>query len=337
MTPHDLHERDIHLAASHWIVEAADGELSSAQRAEFDVWLAEDPRHRAAWEEMRCIADDIAALDDLTDADLQAPPRASVPSRRRLIWAGAFGAMAASILVVLTVSPDRGSTPRLYAYETKVAQTREIQLSDGTRITLAPKSTLKVAFSDAERHVELAGGHAFFEVAHQADRPFFVKAGSSLVRVVGTKFDMNLRGASLRVAVIEGAVRFSDKPRGSVVAFEGMLRAGQGVDVSRGRPPKIEAVADRSAIDALAAKRPSWVEGRLVYNDARLSTVIPELNAYYAPGVRLASTELGSIRVTGSLRTDEIRSFLQAIETIAPVRAIEQPDGAVLVTSSAAR
>ena len=72
-------------------------------------------------------------------------------------------------------------------------QTAEVRLSDGTRIVLGANSRLTYPRSfalDAPREVRLSG-EARFEVAHDANHPFWVISGEMRTEVLGTVFDVN--------------------------------------------------------------------------------------------------------------------------------------------------
>ena len=64
-------------------------------------------------------------------------------------------------------------------------------LSDGTRVWLNAESELEypVAFSSEKREVRLSG-EAFFEVARDEARPFYVMVGEVQTRVLGTSFNI---------------------------------------------------------------------------------------------------------------------------------------------------
>ena len=89
-------------------------------------------------------------------------------------------------------------------------QTAEVRLSDGTRIVLGANSRLAYPRSfalDAPREVRLSG-EARFEVAHDADHPFWVISGEMRTEVLGTVFDVNAYpGSRARVILYEGHVR----------------------------------------------------------------------------------------------------------------------------------
>src|SRR5690606_29878165 len=75
------------------------------------------------------------------------------------------------------------STPRGGQYQ--------LTLSDGTRVWLNAATSVRfpAAFADSARRVELSG-EAYFEVAHDAKRPFEVRSAGQAVRVLGTRFNV---------------------------------------------------------------------------------------------------------------------------------------------------
>lgn len=77
----------------------------------------------------------------------------------------------------------------------KVNNTEEpvsVSLTDGSRISLQPGSRISYAEafgSDNKREVYLSG-EAFFEVAKDPDKPFFVYANELVTKVLGTSFNV---------------------------------------------------------------------------------------------------------------------------------------------------
>jgi len=72
-------------------------------------------------------------------------------------------------------------------------------------------------------------GEAFFSVAHDTSRPFFVTVGDVQVRVVGTKFDVKRGVDAVHIGVAEGVVEVR-RPDGAAKEQEPQrLTAGQEV------------------------------------------------------------------------------------------------------------
>jgi transmembrane sensor len=120
------------------------------------------------------------------------------------------------------------------------------------------------------REVQLQG-EAYFDVHHDAARPFVVRAGGAAIRDLGTTFTVRApAGQPVRVAVTSGSVSLAaSSARDSVV-----LRPGDaGTLAQDGR-----ALVDRGgAIEADTA----WTHGRLVFREAPIATVRTELQRWY--------------------------------------------------------
>jgi transmembrane sensor len=217
----------------------------------------------------------------------------------------------------------------LEGHETGVGQTRVLTLSDGSTVVLGARSRVVVKFTDRERLVRLTAGEALFEVRRNAARPFVVDAGDTVIRDVGTRFDVNRAGASVRVAVLEGEVEVRERgaPAAHLVKAVQFLRAGDSLEAIRGQ------AEDRLQQPGSFIVRPvepvavtAWRDGRLVYENARLVDVIADVNRYYGPGVTLDSPS-ADLRVTASFRTNEIPAFLNTLDSALPVKIVRGNSG----------
>jgi transmembrane sensor len=106
-----------------------------------------------------------------------------------------------------------GSVGGLYLYgernrtlATDTGEQRFVSLVDGSTVELNSRSRVRIRFSDNERDVDLIEGQALFHVAHDAARPFIVHSGTTLVRAVGTQFDVYRKESGTTVTVVEGRV-----------------------------------------------------------------------------------------------------------------------------------
>jgi transmembrane sensor len=189
-------------------------------------------------------------------------------------------------------------------YATQLGEVRAIQLPDGSSLTLGAYSRATVKISATERRVKLNRGEAYFEVAKDAARPFFVDAESAAVRVVGTRFDVRLGSSRVRISVDEGAVAVNDRPAA--------VNGGQRIEVlPNGR------LTEPTPIDE--GETAAWREGRLVYDGAPLSEVVADLSRYRST-VTLKSPAAGELRVTAGLRVEQIDQFVDRLPDILPVR-----------------
>ncbi len=82
-----------------------------------------------------------------------------------------------------------------------------VDLPDGSVAFLNRESSLEypLSFEKNKRTVKLEG-EAFFEIGHEADRPFIIDAGQANITVLGTSFNVNTRNNSVEVFVTDGKV-----------------------------------------------------------------------------------------------------------------------------------
>ena len=207
------------------------------------------------------------------------PPRVAVPVRR---WRTlALPAAAAAVILIggglwWHSRQTPGYTPALAAqvFATNVGQRNSVRLADGTRVLLAPESRLTVAmgYGNTVREVELTG-EAFFDVRHDAARPFVVHAGSADIRDLGTTFTVRVGGDSgVRVAVTSGSVSLAPataSPNAAVV-----LRPGDAGTLG---------LDGRTLVERGGTAEPdtAWTRGRLVFREAPVSSVRSELRRWY--------------------------------------------------------
>lgn len=319
--------------ASNWVVLASERELTREEQRELDAWRSADARHERAWIDFSRTWGDIASMRSLADlvplsvlaandvVEAAPPPRFQIP---KVAW----GAVAAILIAVITI-PAFLWTGQSQEYQTQIAQNRLIALPDGTQVTLGPSSSLEVKFSDGERRVALTGGEAFFEVVHDQGRPFLVEAGTSLVRVLGTKFDVNYSKQSVRVAVLQGLVEVKEGKHARTARPAQLLRAGQRTEIMLAGPPAKSVTTAPQDMTALPARAPgAWREGRLVYENARLADLVSDVNRYYAPGVTLTDPSIADLRITASFKASEIPAFMSALHAVVPVKTSETSGGA---------
>lgn len=319
----ELEQATIDAEAAAWLVRHDEGSLTQDERVAFDAWTASDPRRARTFAAMSRTWRESAGLKHLAHLAEVAP---SGRSGRLLsaitpplsVWRS-FGVAAAAASVLALIGFFM--LQRFGGHETGVGQMQALTLSDGSTVVLGARSRVVVKFTGRERLVRLLAGEALFAVKHNAVRPFIVDAGDTVIRDVGTRFDVNRTGASVRVAVLEGEVEVHERGASAAHLLQAVqvLRAGDGLEAIGGetddRLPQPQNLVVRPVVPVAVT---AWRDGRLVYENARLADVIADVNRYYGPGVTLdpASADL---RVTASFRTNEIPAFLNTLDSALPV------------------
>ncbi|MEO9341151.1 FecR domain-containing protein [Mesorhizobium sp. SB112] len=237
-------------------------------------WRSRSATHDMAWLE-------VAEIHGMAGALLgneKKAKRSGILSRRGVILGGAATIAAAGTGFLF--GPEALIHVRA-DYLTSTSEFHEIDLQDGSRVTLGPDSALRVAFGDATRRVELMAGMAFFDVAKDYARPFQVIADRLETTATGTAFDVSRDSDFLTVSVRSGAVdaKIAESSAHTVERLsEGEWATLQfGTDVFERGARDVEQIgawrdglifADREAIASLVAKIRRWHDGRIVIASA---------------------------------------------------------------------
>jgi transmembrane sensor len=272
-----------------------------------------------------------AALDEALDAGrdtLKAlfplpPARAKAAPRRTGRTVGAALALVFATLACLWVLDP---AYRHEQFASAVGERRQLELADGSRLTLDTGTELAVSWHLRSRRVELRQGRARFAVAKAVVRPFEVDASRAQVRVVGTVFDVRRDPAAVQVVVYEGKVevRRAGEAQAALVTPGRALRVGN--DSGNGQP----AAAQPVDIDAAGG----WQQGRLVFSRTPLSQALAEMQRYRREPVRLRedpARPIGELALSGTFDSAQTDRALDLLPRILPVQVARLPDGTVEV------
>lgn len=185
-----------------------------------------------------------------------------------------------------------------------------IVLEDGTKVHLNADSQLKypVGFSKDERKVYLEG-EAYFEIAHDAKRPFYVVTDKMTVRQYGTAFNINAYPDEDAAVVLV---------RGNVGVITGgserMISPGQLAELKNGSNQLVVKNVDVEAYTA-------WNEGRFFFDNQSLKDITDILSRWYNIDIRFKTDGIQQLHFTGSLdRYDTIEPIIQAISSTVNVK-----------------
>ena len=320
--------------AALFVARRAEG-LTANESELLEAWLSQDELHRR---ELRRASAAWDLFDNTDDDEVLSAMRSHALARAPTTWANrrALAAAAAFVLVVGTsllivpnylpgpggnsVSPNRAVAATI-EYASAVGQGRNLVLADGTSLFLDADSVVTARVGPTGRLVQLIRGRAFFNVHHDAGRPFTVRVGDRRIVDIGTQFDVNLAAGTLSVTVLEGrlAIGAADSERASV-----QLTAGQQL-VERDGNITIRAQG------VAPTGQPAWRTGLLVFDDTTLREAADEVNRYTSERIVIANPQLGAMRVSGQFRAGQSNRFAQTVAEIHPVKVIRNGEEIELV------
>lgn len=296
-------------------------EADPVQAARLDAWLDQDPAHREAWLNAQEVLASFDFADEHRPLDLPRRRAKALRGPRSVTpWLAAAACAVAAVGLAVTVAPWKAEQAAPAAVQTidfeTTGQQRLFPMPDGSKATLAPGSALDLAYTKGERRARLVRGQAYFDVAHDAARPFVVEAEGRLVTALGTRFDVRSDSEGLRVTLLEGSVRI-DELDASPAQAAVVLRPGQELLVAPGKPERVR--------QADTASAETWRETRLVFDDKPLSEVVAQLNRYAVLQLVIDDPRVAALRITGQFRTGDNARFARSLAKLYPVRAV--PDG----------
>jgi transmembrane sensor len=292
------------------------GESSPEESARVKKWLAEGTGRA----DLLAILDrSMAALPNAADVDVEAAlqkvkasrfEERTHPSWRTNSWRIAAGVMLVlGASLIWKASEQRRSSSAVASarnYETQVGETDSVYLADGSLVVLGPQSHLKLSagYGRKDREVEL-NGEALFDVRHDANRRFSVRAGNATIHDIGTTFAVRSNpGEAVAIVVTVGSVLLHET--GKAESDGVVLRAGDRGSLSING----EVVADSGAVTQTDLV---WIQGRLVFDDASLDHVAKQLKRWYGVDLQVADASLKERHITASFKGEPVEEVLNVL------------------------
>jgi ferric-dicitrate binding protein FerR (iron transport regulator) len=176
-----------------------------------------------------------------------------------------------------------------------------VTLSDGTKVWLNAASILRfpIQFTGEDRRVEVTG-EAYFEVARDASKPFFISSGDMHVQVLGTSFNINA---------------YANEPIVRTTLLEGAVRINHRVDLSPHQQSRIEKGGDIKVLkDIDVDEVVAWKNGAFSFNNADITTVMRQLERWYDIEVVYEGDKPADVFYGGISRSSTLMEVLKILQ-----------------------
>lgn len=261
---------------------------------------------------------------DNTIARIEDKVRLSLPDGSMIVLDPAVGDIRISEQKDVVLVSENGSL--IIERTTNAGETREtfygnvdvprgtrfdMVLEDGTHVWLNSDSRLRFppVFNGSERRVYLEG-EAYFEVAHNANKPFIVETRGQKLTVLGTAFNIS--------AYRDEQVTYTTLSEGSVALRSGgsevVLRPGEQARLNEGEATfTTENVNLQSVIP--------WKNGVFIFEGKTLEQVMRQLARWYDMEYSFEGDETKSMVLRGIMPVQtEISSIFEILETSGRVK-----------------
>jgi transmembrane sensor len=328
-------------SAADWLQRLEVENLTVAERGELVDWLRESPMHVA--EMMRAMLvhrglsdfqswDEVAARKEVLEPQADSvvwlnggnlDPPAPTPQRIRLLTPGR--AMLAAACIVALTAAAFVLAPRLTStlISTQAGERREITLTDGSTITLSPKTALRFRLTPSLRSIQLDRGDALFHVAKDPHRPFVVDAAQADIRAVGTVFNVAVESKSVLVTVTEGRVAVNPvahrSPLGSESPSEGSIMVAANQQLAVSAAGQATALHPIVSIDQAVLGEP-----QLSFDSQTVADIVQRFNSVNGLKIRITDDALARRRVSGVFNATDPQSFIAFLEAAAGVASVRR-------------
>ncbi|WP_353721791.1 FecR domain-containing protein [Dyadobacter sp. 676] len=221
------------------------------------------------------------------------------------------------------------------------SETLQLALSDGSRISLAPKGRVRYPERfDGQRREVLLEGEAFFDVAKDPEHPFLVYANGLVTKVLGTSFRIKAYGDSreVTVEVKTGKVSVfaqSDphlKEKVEDRQFQGVvLTPNQKIIYARNKVKMVKTLVERPEIVVSKAETPQFE-----FEDTPASEVFDTIARAYGIDILYDEALLKDCPLTAHLDNQTLHEKLDII-CKAVESSYEIVDGQVIIHSKGCR
>lgn len=200
----------------------------------------------------------------------------------------------------------------------------EIELSDGTQVTLNSGSSLKypVQFiKNTPREVFLEG-EAFFEVTKSKTNSFIVHSNSINTKVYGTAFNISsyANEAFQEIVLVEGSVGVYDVNNEDAQV---MLNPNEKAKIckkeKRIRTRKVE-------VENYIA----WKDNVLLFSDLEFEHILKKLERHYNVSIHNFNTDIAHHRYTGTFESETLTEVLHALSKIQHFSYTEKGDEIII-------
>ena len=163
--------------------------------------------------EKRISSAETKILNNLEAHTHSAEDEPSAGRQRPFLWQ--YTGIAASLILCLAgvyyffprdpsnrTAVEENSTAEFTTIENSADARKRVILPDGSIVEMSPASSIRFSTTAQALSRELfLEGEAYFDVAHDLERPFFVYAGDVVTRVLGTSFVVRAMGTDEKVTV----------------------------------------------------------------------------------------------------------------------------------------
>jgi transmembrane sensor len=191
----------------------------------------------------------------------------------------------------------------------------KVTLPDGSNVWLNHSSSLRYpSFFQANSRIVELKGEGYFEVAHNPDVPFIVKAGDILITATGTVFNI---------------LAYPEEDKIETSLISGMVELRMPESVSNGvthmkMKPTDLAIFQKTNNELIMRtvkddRYFSWKDGKLVFNKEPMGEVVKKLRRWYNVDIQINDPSLFDLNYTATFVHETLPQVMELLAMITPI------------------
>jgi len=300
------------------------GEAAPDEIERVEAWLNHYQNPFSEWQQMNKTRRDKWLEGLFDDIKTTIGDEKVIPMRpRRMLWR-AIAAIAAMLVLGLGVYLEWPRQTEFTALNVKANQKSQVVLADGSKIWVNSLSTLRypTSFDSNTREVYLSG-EAFFDIKHDATKPFIIHTGKILTTVLGTAFNIREDKTlhTVVVTVTRGKVSVAN---GSHLL--GVITPNQQISFNT------NSQKEQTQTNVNVDKAVAWQQNSISFNDITFADAAAQLEQRFKVKISFANNKVKNCRFTGSaLREEKLDQILKVMCTFNNATYQTKADGSIVI------
>jgi transmembrane sensor len=248
----------------------------------------------------------------------------------RNIWWWAAAAFIAVLVVVTQLFTGKKSTVSITKTNTILQPTanhnnqKYIRLQDGSTVLLNEGSKLEYpdSFKNTTREVTLVG-EGYFDIQHDASRPFIVHTGKVSTTVLGTAFNIKAYPGQkeITITVTRGKVKVGDDRK-----TLGIITPNESIAVNTE-----SRIYHQEKVNAEAVVE--WKKQYLVFDNISMEDAAVLINSRYHVNISFAKPSLKDCRISATfLNNESLEQVLTVVTSVVNAHYSAQPNDQIIIS-----
>ncbi|WP_068472947.1 FecR family protein [Saccharicrinis aurantiacus] len=315
-----MEEQNTHIDEAK-LVAFLEGHITAESRKEVLLWLGASEKNRSYFETVERLWLELGKMPDIqAKVDKQKAwskleqrinrfeDKEAKHKKRKLSWFVAAAAASIALIISLYLKPTVShSEMEIYNFANADANSSiNDTLPDGSFVTLNIDASIRYALNKNANQREISlKGEAFFDVKHDAERPFIVDVPLGSIKVLGTEFNVDATDTTfIKVALLKGSVSLNYQRNNSSDINILLKPNEEGI---------FDATRDTLFKRSMAPLSTYWLNKQIHFNGTELNVVLQKLEEAYAVDIDWNIAEFEDILFTSSFNDQTIDEVLQVI------------------------